>query len=444
MCFRTLPGVPESGKWTKTGPCADYFKTTTCAIPLLPAVWHLAFGAFVKAESNEKTEALVVEESWLESVAWREATSKRVKRCGTFFLDAASPALLFIIGIVHEPIRYLTGYFLNAASLARRTNFSNPELCTFANPERSPITQVLQYFSELLSGRGLRLRLLVHLCKMGNFHAWAAAFPNLLAALRRGVSVAASWIYRRIWIEGMCFPWRLVGCADNFLTADAQLAIFKEFLLFPLDRLDPHFSRKFRRFIEARAEGERVHESIINTALWLRRFLLRWSWSVRMTMAMVEFMHGRNRRRCCNGTSWPTFLSDYLLDESGLRFPSASGIRKVETIVKRNDKPKEPRVRKKIGTDVFREEYHATQKAAGGSTQFGLMKTARSWPVNGRSYQGREKNLVDSEPHCPSPLQMRVKQSASQSEPARYCHRLALTMLTNGSLPSHHLWKCGG
>ena len=141
---RTLPRVPQSGKWTKTGPALDDYMTLMCAVPLLSSAWGLAFGKEMHAESARAKAD--VEESRLESVAWVEVTNKRAQRSGRFRNDADSPAVLLTTAIIMEPLRWLTGYFLWASSLARRERrLSSPLLCSFTCADQSPITKVLQY-----------------------------------------------------------------------------------------------------------------------------------------------------------------------------------------------------------------------------------------------------------------------------------------------------------
>ena len=366
LCFRTLPSVPQSGKWTKSGPAVDYFMPSLAATPLLRTVWDAAFAATVeKGQPAAQSEALAlsgVEDSWLETVAWRAVGSKRVKKGGDFVKRETTPALMFIVGIVHEPLRWLTGYFLMVSSPARRRGqFASPELCTFACPKKSPITGVMQYLSELLAGAALRLDMLVHSSKSGNFQNWAAANPGLLSALRHGATIASSWIHRRFWVEGMCFPWRLSMCVDTRLPEAERKRVLKEFLDFPLLRLDPHFSQKLRRFISANIAVEE-HEAILERCPLISRFLLRWAWVVRLSCAQVEFVHGRNRRRCAKDTSFATFLTDFMLDETKLRVEVRDAPATCD-ILQRADQPqKKKRVRKQSALDIYSGEYHNVQR----------------------------------------------------------------------------------
>lgn len=127
LCFSVLPTVPEAGKWTKTNPCIDYFLPSLCAVPIFQAVWDSAFG---KGEIVSETPE--TEQSWLEKVAWREVASKRVKRCVGFVHNPRTPPLLLLVALLHEPLRWLTGYFLHVSSRRRRrSTWECPLLCSF-------------------------------------------------------------------------------------------------------------------------------------------------------------------------------------------------------------------------------------------------------------------------------------------------------------------------
>ena len=136
--------------------------------------------------------------------------------------------------------------------------------------------------------------------------------------------------------------------------------MLREFLDFPLLRLDPHFSQKLRRYRSEHwpglSDGELLRHPLFH------RFLLRWAWCVRLSWAQVEFVHGRNRRRCTKDTSFATFLTDYMLDETKLRMP-VQGIPATSAILQRDEKPHAKRVRKQSAIDVFSKDYHASQRA---------------------------------------------------------------------------------
>ena len=275
-----LPTVPAAGKWTKTNPCVDFFLPSMCAVPIFLSVWDIAFGKFDTAQKSTETE-----QSWLEQVAWREVASKRVKRCAAFVKDPQSPPLLLLVAMLHEPLRWLTGYFLHASSSKRRNGaWGCPLLCTFTSPARSPVTRVLQYFSSLLAGNAHRLAMIFGYFKQTSFEEWAASHPEELARLRRGATVAASWVYRRFHVICMGWPWRLSQCVDPNISPAEQLVVFREFLQWPVEALDLHFSQRLR--LRAAACG--VTADADDIAPWVRTLLLRWSWAVRMTAASVE------------------------------------------------------------------------------------------------------------------------------------------------------------
>eukprot|EP00972_Heterocapsa_arctica_P038940 5736800-Heterocapsa_arctica.AAC.1 len=155
-----------------------------CAVPILSSIWDLAFGKVqVPVTMNE------AEQSWVESVAWKEVASKRISRAAKFVKDPCSPVDLLLVALVSEPLRWLTGYFLHLSSRRRRrSSWECPLLCSFTSPTRSPITRVLQYFSNLLLGLSSRLYLLLGFAKQDEFKVWAEANPDPLRKLRWGVT----------------------------------------------------------------------------------------------------------------------------------------------------------------------------------------------------------------------------------------------------------------
>ena len=58
-CFSTMPWVPNKGKWTKSGPCVDWFVKALVPLPILLWVWPAAFGS---VRTQRISEFLDVEE----------------------------------------------------------------------------------------------------------------------------------------------------------------------------------------------------------------------------------------------------------------------------------------------------------------------------------------------------------------------------------------------
>ena len=151
VMFQALPTVPVKSKRLQTGPCVDWFMMSMAVMPFLQALWPIAFGTGAK---RRKTFTQTEEE-----IGYQELAGKRMTTGHAFVSAPSSPSLLIISGIVSEPLRFLTRWFLSRRSHANRMKEQSP-LMDLANPVVSPIVRVLQYFASCLRGEASRLRLL--------------------------------------------------------------------------------------------------------------------------------------------------------------------------------------------------------------------------------------------------------------------------------------------
>lgn len=173
------------------------------------------------------------------------------------------------------------------------------------------MTRVLQFYSKILLGNAQRLIILFTLGGFRSFDEWAAARPELLWKLRVGVVQAASWVYRRFRI--LAWPWRLAQLVDPRVAVESRRNIGEEFVAFPMNQLDTYFSQRVRRLLAEHPDRD------LMSAFW-NKVLLSWGHSVLLSIAPVEFVHGRNRRRSNRDTCWTTFVANYLLQEGKLHF----------------------------------------------------------------------------------------------------------------------------
>lgn len=214
VLFRSMPKRPCKGKWTKLGPCADWWMLALGTMNLLTRLWNIAYKEFLITVVKL---ACASEPELTQDFNWHELRSKRCKYIESGLTEATVTSLV-ILCIVLEPLRFLTKWFLKRGSSFRRTRRQKagktPPLCDLVWLTASPATRVLQYFSLLMSGRAKRLRLLWARGGHSSFEQWAAHNPATLAVLRRAIMVASSLVHFRFIKSCICTPWVWASLAD--------------------------------------------------------------------------------------------------------------------------------------------------------------------------------------------------------------------------------------
>ena len=91
--FRVLPAIPSAMKWSKLGPCLDYFLSVNLANGLYRHVYKNGFQEFHQTlkQSAERVERATGKagenEDWRNDVNWHHVASKRVFAGLTFWKD---------------------------------------------------------------------------------------------------------------------------------------------------------------------------------------------------------------------------------------------------------------------------------------------------------------------------------------------------------------------
>ena len=137
MLFTTLPCVPVKSKWLQTGPCVDWFHVSMVT-SVLQGLWPLAFGRKKKTRSFDCTDA--------DAFGHQEVAGVRMKAGEDFVMDLQSPTILIVAGIVSEPLRFLTKWFLSWRSLASQSKAQFWQTCPLmdlVNVEFSRVVRVL-------------------------------------------------------------------------------------------------------------------------------------------------------------------------------------------------------------------------------------------------------------------------------------------------------------
>lgn len=174
-----------------------------------------------------------------------------------------------------------------------------PPICLLSNPESPPLAPVLQYFSELRAGTAPRLRLVYMSSGCSSFSEFTRVKPEISAAFRAAVVTGAGWVHRRMYSEATSWPWKLSQLINPMTSEGAKSGIATEFLDTPRQALDSHFSARFQ------AKVQRKNDLLV---MPISIMIRRWSWSIRLSIAPVEFMHDRNQPRASADCTWSEFV----------------------------------------------------------------------------------------------------------------------------------------
>jgi hypothetical protein len=264
---------------------------------------------------------------------------------------------------VLEPTQWLTHWFLRFSSPLTRamvTHYKHPPLMNIVDPQRSPITKLLQVFSGMLRGDSPRLQLLWRSAHCGSFDEWAAKATNqeALIRFRHGVTIAASWTHRRFRDR---YPWVLASLADDRLPMVRRRAIAADFMAAAPEELDEMFGIRFRATLTSADDLFQPH---------VQKAIFAWAWNVRLSTAPVEFAHGRNRRRASSSGSWSSFVEQYVNAESVLNHRVKTEILRQATGQAPTPHAPIPATRtaarrKLTAMDLYRFEFYDTTRALG-------------------------------------------------------------------------------
>ena len=218
-----------------------------------------------------------------------------------------------MMGVVVEPIRYVTKWFMTRSRIAQDPRLMTA-LCDLVNPQWSPVVVCRQYLSDLITG-AKRTILLWKRSGFNSFTEWVRSKPAEAAHFRRLVLTADVWVFHRH-SEIRSWPWMLAGLCDPRLPDDDKRKIAYEFLNSNPCCLDECFGRKLHKDC---TEGKGYWDSLFSEQTMA---LLR-GWAVAvsplLTTATVENRHARNRK---NNTSvggkqsMATFGARYVVSEA--------------------------------------------------------------------------------------------------------------------------------
>ena len=300
LLWRSQPVRPTKGKWTKLGPSIDWH-IQSGIMNMFAKTFVLAFDkmslkVIKQGEQNEDTAYLI-------DVDWHAVRGSRCSKVLAGLSDNGTFARIVILGVVLEPIRWLTRWFLRRASITRRLKRQQKKMAApimdMVWYQASPAVRVLQYFSQLLSGNARRLRL-IWSREYNSFEEWADSEEELLDVFRRAIGMASSWVFYRFFQLYMAYPWLLTALVDPRRVMADKRTVATAFFDAVLELLDMWFSKLVQERITS---ADDLFEESWQMALWL------WAWQILCTIAQAEFQHGRNRHRAHEQDLWSNFVA---------------------------------------------------------------------------------------------------------------------------------------
>jgi hypothetical protein len=93
-------------------------------------------------------------------------------------------------------------------------------------------------------------------------------------------------------------PWLVASVIDPRRTMESRLGVAEQILGLPLEQVDEWFGKVMLTLVR---DADSMFEPAFQSAI------LSWAWSVHLTIAQIEFQHGRNRARSNENMHWHTF-----------------------------------------------------------------------------------------------------------------------------------------
>jgi hypothetical protein len=182
---------------------------------LLAAILDTALASFAgSGRTQEFPVSSDLDPAMQEEVQWHAVSGVRISRTREFFSDKVMLTKLLILGLLVEPLQYLTSVLLSGSQDVLDT--SNPPLLfDMLLPSASPVVAVLQQLSTMLAGKSSRLTLLFRFAGCSCMEDWGAQEPDLYKLFCSCILTASAWVWRRHHRELHSYPWKLFQVADQ-------------------------------------------------------------------------------------------------------------------------------------------------------------------------------------------------------------------------------------
>ena len=318
IIFRRMPTVPNSIKWTKLGPCADFNYGVNVVHGCFRLIYVKAFGELYVSlcEQADATDAKNagsnLSEEYSNDINWHRVASKQVAAGLDFWSNEDKVVSIPVLCVTLEPQRFMMRYLFSAHKVARPKT-SWPVVCDMTNPAHSPITIMRQAYAGLLKGSSTRLRLLFGQSGLSSAGAWLNREPERAMRFRQLVLIGDAWSkirFEDVYLTEDAWPWRLSVCIDTRRPYVERLAVVIAFVDIHGDCLDEFCSRRLRTRLfdiwNSRCSVPLTPTDLLDWNLFTSAL---WTWVPRVLLAIpgVESRHARSRTR--TKSSAPSFTN---------------------------------------------------------------------------------------------------------------------------------------
>lgn len=291
VMFRSQPTAPSLAKWTKLGPCCDWFVLASTQ-GTLRLIFDHAFGKLAsKANPCQATSDGVEEE-----LDWHQVAGRRCARAKRFLHSEAKLTIILMLSIVLEPLRHICSFFLLHGIRPPDTS-RHPPLFDLIWGEKSLISLVLQYYSAMLAGSSSRLELLWRRSSVP-FASWREERPQEAQTLRKLILVASSWVRRRFVYDAL--PWSLLAVTDERRRDEDKRESIERFAATRTCCLPMGIARELRR------RGIRTLAGVDGS---LKAAFLHTGWLAWLSIVSVEATHATHRLLAHPRMPWHVFAA---------------------------------------------------------------------------------------------------------------------------------------
>ena len=299
-----MPEIPSASKWTKLGPCVDWFISGMAPHHILQMLFDTCFTEYAnRCVSGVGHTAAGWETLFEQDINWHAVNGSRLLKSIDFLHNHLHQTVLVILAIAIEPLRFLMNWLISSSSESMHYT-RPPPICDMVNEVLSPIITVRQYYATLLSSANHpRLLLLTRACRCANMAELRTHYPDIVARLRRVLLAADSWVYRKHFMEYDDVPWKLSTIGDERVPMTVQMKVAREVFALPDCCTDEFFTRRLRLLFPW------LIAAMLACPFWSKAFQF-WAGLIKLTICTLECRHGRNRRSC-SGSGWKNFQSSY-------------------------------------------------------------------------------------------------------------------------------------
>ena len=214
------PATPAINKWTKLSPVVDFL--------LLGLLCHSIFYRAFQSLRLPQTQDVVdhsMDFDMIKDVFFSAVAGNRYTASLRFLADAATIPALVTLGLVLEPIRVLSSWFMRRAREVELYHSCRRPLMDILHAPTSVLTTCMQYLSSLLLEVPRRLILLWRPSGCADYSAWFSTCPDQVRQLRRLVLLTSASMYRRHYKTFHSFPWLFVSLVDGRVSGEEKQRI---------------------------------------------------------------------------------------------------------------------------------------------------------------------------------------------------------------------------